>query len=178
MGPRGFSPQRGFLPPPGSLPENEHPQHGERTHLRTIKPFTGEEVKANRIKLSPEKITAWWHMLRAFLIARVPELRVILSDDEATWERCKSQTEMIAANEWLATQLFTILQAEGCIANQNFLADVRDSNAGALSNGRLLAKLILAERYLIPPGLELVRQEKFCGLLPSKRYSGTSCRGP
>ena len=72
-------------------------------------------MKANRIKLAPEKITAWWHMLRAFLIARVPELKVVLSDDEAIWERYKSQPEMIAANEWLATQLFTILQAEGCI---------------------------------------------------------------
>ena len=39
-------------------------------------------MKANRIKLSPEKITAWWQMLRAFLIARVPELKVVLSDDE------------------------------------------------------------------------------------------------
>ena len=83
-------------------------------------------------------------MLRAFLIARVPELKVVLSDEDATWERqYKYQPEMKAANEWLATQLFTILQAEGCIANQNFFADVRDSNAEAFSDGRLLAKLIL-----------------------------------
>ena len=79
MGPRGLSPQ------PGPLYENEHPQRGERAHLRTIKPLTGEEVKANRIKLSPEKITTWWQMLRAFLIARVPELRIVLSDDDAAW---------------------------------------------------------------------------------------------
>ena len=73
MGPRGLSPQ------PGPLHENEHPQRGERAHLRTIKPLTGEEVKANRIKLSPEKIAPWWQMLRAFLIARVPEFRIVLS---------------------------------------------------------------------------------------------------
>ena len=41
--------------------------------------LTGEEVKANKIKLAPEKIAAWWHMLRAFLIARVPELKVLFS---------------------------------------------------------------------------------------------------
>ena len=81
---------------------------------------------------------------------------------------------MIAANEWLATQLFTILQAEGCIANQNFLADVRDSNAGALSNGRLLAKLILDERRRIPPGLELLRQEKFDTLCAKSFKMGSS----
>ena len=70
MGPRGLSPQ------PGLLYENEHPQRGERTHPRTTKPLTGEEVKAHRIKLSPEKIAPWWQMLRAFLIARVPELKM------------------------------------------------------------------------------------------------------
>ena len=43
-------------------------------------------MKANRIKLSPEKITTWWQMLRAFLIARVPELKIVLSDDAAAWE--------------------------------------------------------------------------------------------
>ena len=82
-------------------------------------------------------------MLQAFLTARVSELKVVLSDDESLWERCKSEPGMIAANEWLATQLFTILQAETCIANQNFLADVRSSHAEALSDGRKLAQLIL-----------------------------------
>ena len=113
-------------------------------------------------------------MLRAFLIARVPELKVVLSDDEATWERCKSQTEIIAANEWLATQLFTILQAVGCIANQNFLADVRGSNAGALSNGRMLAKLILVEGRRIHPGLELQTQEQFDSLCAKSFKTGAS----
>ena len=63
------------MSPPGPLSENEHPQHRARFQQRSIKPLTGEEVKANKIRLAPEKITAWWHMLRAFLIARVPELR-------------------------------------------------------------------------------------------------------
>ena len=98
MGPRGLSPR------PGPLYENEHPQRGERTHPRTTKPLTGEEVKAHRIELSPEKIAPWWQMLRAFLIARVPELKIVLSDDDATWEQqYKHQLEMKAANEWLAT---------------------------------------------------------------------------
>ena len=67
-------------------------------------------MRANRIKLLPERIAPWWQMLEAFLIARVPELGTVLSDDDAAWEHeCKFWPEMIAANEWLATQLYTIL---------------------------------------------------------------------
>ena len=67
-------------------------------------------MRANRIKLLPERIAPWWQMLEAFLIARVPELGTVLSDDDAAWEHeCKFWPDMIAANEWLATQLYTIL---------------------------------------------------------------------
>ena len=113
-------------------------------------------------------------MLRAFLTARVPELKVVLSDDEALWDRCKSEPDLIAANEWLATQLFTILQAEGCIANQNFLADVRSSHTGALSDGRELARLILREGRHIHPGLELQTQEQFDTLCAKSFKAGAS----
>ena len=117
-------------------------------------------MRANRIKLLPERIAPWWQMLEAFLIACVPELGTVLSDDDAAWEHeCKFWPEMIAANEWLATQLYTILRAETSIVNQNFLVEVRRSNSGALSDGRRLAKLIQDERHCIPPGLELRRQE-------------------
>ena len=51
---------------------------------------------------------------------------------------------------------------------------MRDSNAEALSNGRLLAKLILNERRRIPPGLELLRQEKFDTLCAKSFKMGSS----
>ena len=113
-------------------------------------------------------------MLQAFLTARVSELKVVLSDDESLWEQRKSEPGMIAANEWLATQLFTILQAEACIANQNFLADVRSSHAGALSDGRKLAQLILKEGRHIHPGLELKTQEQFEALCAKSFKAGAS----
>ena len=178
-GPRGFSPQRRFIPPPGSLPENEHPQHRERFQPRSLKPLTGEEVRANRIKLLPEKIAPWWQMLEAFLIARVPELRTVLSDDDAAWEHeYKLWPSMIAVNEWLATQLYTILRAEASIVNQNFLAEVRSSNSGALSDGRRLAKLIQDERHRIPPGLELQTQEQFDALCAKSFILRSLCSTP
>ena len=51
---------------------------------------------------------------------------------------------------------------------------MRRSNSGALSDGRRLAKLIQDEQHRIPPGLELVRQEKFDHLCAKSFKPGSS----
>ena len=139
------------------------------------KPLTSDEIKAHRFLLKPELIVGWWQTIYPFLTSKVPELEPVLTCGEDEWELAiKHEPVMRAANEWLATQLFTILRADAGLENSNFLADLRREDPGAFSDGRKLARLVLEARHAVPGGDELQRLTQFDELCAKSFQLGSS----
>ena len=114
-------------------------------------------------------------MLQPFLKARVPELKWVLNASEPQWEEIyKEIPELRDVNEWLATQLFTILKADDCVENTNFLAELREDDPEALGDGRKFVSYILGERKREVPGDDLTRERKFNNLCATSFKEGST----
>ena len=129
--------------------------------LKPRKDLTSVESAAHGLDMEPERIAAWWSLFEPAVVAKYPALSRVLQATGRQWEgELKYQPEMQAANSWLATNVFPLINQK-TNRGKNFVSNLRKRCPEALGDGRLLIQLILDSQTPEPGLEELSRVEEF-----------------